>query len=230
MNRVHPRKCWRENEKGGKCSIPRFLFVLLASRANINLSIREEEEGCARIWFSRCQCRALILGTRDPNTKTSRLSLFRDEKFQSRDRCSPILRNTFLWLSRISFPDVTRHERKREKVQVLLSGEEFEEADWLQSRKWISANQQFHFSFFFFFTLDRPRSENLSFEMINRNLLGDARRRKFPSSLFPRVVAPSKVRSGLDEDSAGLSLIDLWGGGWLIFLAMCRMFSDLGRY
>lgn len=45
--------------------------------------------------------------------------------------------------------------------------------------------------------------------MINRNLLGDARRRKFSSSLFPRVVAPSKVWSGLDEDSAGLSLIDL---------------------
>lgn len=63
--------------------------------------------------------------------------------------------------------------------------------------------------FFFFFTLDRPRSENLSFEMINRNLLGDARKRKFSSSLFPRVVAPSKVWSGLDEDSAGLSLIDL---------------------
>lgn len=61
----------------------------------------------------------------------------------------------------VSGSGVTRDARKR-KVEVLLSGEEFEEADWLQSRKWISANRQFQF---FFFTLDRSRRA-LSLEMI----------------------------------------------------------------
>lgn len=62
----------------------------------------------------------------------------------------------------VSGSGVTRDARKR-KVEVLLSEEEFEEADWLQSRKWISANRQFQF--FFFFTLDRSRRA-LSLEMI----------------------------------------------------------------
>lgn len=90
VNRVHPRKCWREKmKKEENVRSLGFLFVLRStSRANINLSIREEEEGCVRIWFSRCQCRALILGI-ESASKTFPVSLslflFREKKFQPRD-------------------------------------------------------------------------------------------------------------------------------------------------
>lgn len=123
-----------------------------SARANINLSIREEEEDCVRIWLSWFQCRTLFLGTR-----VQHISLFRE--FQ------PLFTDIAKYfpppMDLVSGSGVTRDARKR-KVEVLLSGEEFEEADWLQSRKWISANRQFQF---FFFTLDRSRRA-LSLEMI----------------------------------------------------------------
>lgn len=114
-----------------------------SARANINLSIREEEEDCVRIWFSRFQCRALFLGTR-----VQHISSLSFESSNRETLFTDIAKYFPPPMDLVSGSGVTRDARKR-KVEVLLSGEEFEEADWLQSRKWISANQQFQFFFFY---------------------------------------------------------------------------------
>lgn len=166
-----------------------------SARANINLSIREEEEDCVRIWLSRSQCRALFLGTR-----VQHISSLSFESSNRETLFTDIAKYFPPPMDLVSGSGVTRDARKR-KVEVLLSGEEFEEADWLQSRKWISANRQFQF---FFFLLWIDLVVLCHSKWLNRNLLGDVRR---------RVVAPTRKFGADSTKSADLSLIDLWGGG-----------------
>lgn len=163
-----------------------------SARANINLSIKEEEEDCVRIWLSWFQCRTLFLGTR-----VQHISLFRE--FQ------PLFTDIAKYfpppMDLVSGSGVTRDARKR-KVEVLLSGEEFEEADWLQSRKWISANQQFQF---FFFLLWIDLVVLCHSKWLNRNLLGDVRR---------RVVAPTRKFGADSTKSADRSVRRRGEAGW----------------
>lgn len=164
VNRVHPRKCWREKmKKEENVRSLGFLFVLRStSRANINLSIREEEEGCVRIWFSRCQCRALILGIESASISSLSLSLSFETRSSNRETLFTDIAKYFppsmVIPDLVSGSGVTRDGRKR-KVEEKNSKKRIDYSFGSGFRPTNSFS-----SFFFFFILDRFRA--LSFEMI----------------------------------------------------------------
>lgn len=119
MNRVHPRKCWRENEKGGKCSIPR---LLLRPLERILIYQSEKKKRIAFEYDFLDPNAAHYSLERASNTFLSFESSNRETLFTDIAKYFPPP------MDLVSGSGVTRDARKR-KVEVLLSGEEFEEAD-----------------------------------------------------------------------------------------------------
>lgn len=119
MNRVHPRKCWRENEKGGKCSIPR---LLLRPLERILIYQSEKKKRIAFEYDFLDANAAHYSLERASNTFLSFESSNRETLFTDIAKYFPPP------MDLVSGSGVTRDARKR-KVEVLLSGEEFEEAD-----------------------------------------------------------------------------------------------------